>query len=158
MVVNDVGPFIPGSALQEIKQYVSLNPSYSTWDGFMATFRKRMATFGVQSEEEWDYLARISSVQDADGRYRLNYDTRIIFGLETSGHINDVDLWPVWAMVNMPLLLLHGADSNVLSRETLDKMMIGKKATAITFPNVGHAPTLMNDQQINAVKEWLATG
>ena len=155
MIINDIGPFIPGAALQEIKQYVSLNPSYSTWEGFMSAFRKRQVNFGIQSEEEWEYLARTSSTQDKDGKYRLNYDTRIIFGLETSGHIGDVDLWPLWAQVNVPLLLLHGVNSNVLSRETLDKMLIGKKATAISFADVGHAPTLMNPQQIGAIKEWL---
>lgn len=155
MVINDIGPFVPAAALSEIKQYVSLNPGYETWDNFMDAFRKRMATFGVETEEEWNYLARHSSTQDKDGKYRLNYDTRIIFGLETAGPITDVDLWPVWQMVDVPMLVLHGAESKLLSRETLDKMLIGKKASAITFPNVGHAPMLMNQQQISAVVDWL---
>ncbi len=156
MVINDVGPFIPAAALQHIKSYVSLNPSYATWESFLCAFKKRMVSFGLQTDQEWEEFAKISYAQDANGAYKMNYDPKIVFGLETAGPITDVDLWPLWSVVNVPLLILRGGQSDVLSRETVDKMMIGKRATAVTFANVGHAPTLMNAEQMNAVNEWLA--
>jgi pimeloyl-ACP methyl ester carboxylesterase len=156
MIINDIGPFIPKEALQRIKTYVTLNPAYSTWDSYFSAFRGRMVSFGLETEDEWNYLARVSSKQEANGHYRLAYDTGVAFGLENSGPVTDLDLWPLWPAVDMPLLLLRGSESDVLSRETLDKMMVGKKAEAVTFAGVGHAPALMSDQQIGVVRDWLA--
>lgn len=155
MVVNDIGPFIPADALQRIKSYVSMNPSYRDWDSYMVAFRQRFSTFGLKTEEEWAYMARISAEQEINGKFRLNYDPNIAFGLESSGHVGDVDLWPLWAVVNVPLLLLRGADSDVLSAQTLDRMMVGKTARAVTFAACGHAPALMNTEQIGVIADWL---
>src|SRR5690606_23060795 len=156
MVINDIGPFIPAEALTRIKQYVTLNPSYRDWDSYLDAFRKRFVTFGLQTEEELNYLAKTSAYYEPDGKIRLAYDPRIAFGIDSSAHVVDVDLWPVWKILDMPFLLLRGAESDVLSAEVLDKMMVGKKAEAVTFAGVGHAPALMNDQQIGVVRDWLA--
>jgi pimeloyl-ACP methyl ester carboxylesterase len=156
MVINDIGPFIPKEALQRIKTYVTLNPTYSTWHSYEAAFRKRMAMFGLEADEEWDYLVKISTVREANGSYRMNYDTRVAFGLENSGRVTDLDLWPLWNAVDMPLLLLRGAESDVLLRETMDRMMIGKRAEAVTFAGVGHAPALMSAQQIAVITNRLS--
>lgn len=155
-VINDVGPFIPGVALMRIKEYVGMNPYYRDWETFDAAFRKRFASFGLRTEAEWEHMARISAHKAEDGRYRMNYDPKIIYGLEATGHIGDLDLWPLWAMVKQPVLILHGADSDVLSRETVDRMMVGKRASAVTFAGVGHAPALMSPDQISVIKTWLA--
>ena len=133
-----------------------MNPSYQDWDSYFAAFRKRLVTFGLQTEEEWEYLAKISAFYEPNGKIRMNYDAKIVFGLESSAHVEDVDLWPVWKLVDVPMLLLRGAESDVLNQETMDRMMVGKKAEAVTFANVGHAPALMNAQQIGVIKDWLA--
>ena len=156
LIINDVGPFIPAEALQHIKQYVSINPYYSDWDGFFSAFKKRMQPFGLQTEAEWNHLAQVSYEQDEKGRYRMNYDPRIISGLANEGAPGDLDLWHVWQQVTQPVLILRGADSNVLSPETASRMMEGKKASLVTFPNVGHAPALMSSDQIKVIKNWLS--
>lgn len=155
MVVNDIGPFIPKEAALHIKHYVSLNPFFESWDSYLAAFKTRMVEFGLETEEQWDYLARVSAFYAPNGSIRLNYDTNVVAGLETSGPIQDVDLWPLWDKVDVPLLLLRGENSKILQQDTLDRMMIGKRATAVTFPNVGHAPALMSDAQIDVIKTWL---
>jgi pimeloyl-ACP methyl ester carboxylesterase len=154
MVINDIGPFVSAAALQRIKDYVTVNPGYSDWDTYVSAFRKNTSTFGLQTEEEWDYFIKVSTTQDEKGQFLMNYDPKIAFGLESAGHITDLNLWALWPKVDMPLLILRGAESDVLLPQTLDQMMVGKQATAITFQNVGHAPALMNSEQIKAVKDW----
>lgn len=155
MVINDIGLFIPSAALMDIKQYVSQNPVHATWESYYAAFKKRMQPFGLQSDAEYEYLAKISAEQTVDGKFRLAYDPKIVFGMESDGHVSDFNLWPLWGQVDLPMLILRGAQSNVLSAETLEQMLVGKNAKAVTFDNVGHAPALMNDQQINVIKEFL---
>lgn len=155
MVINDVGPFISADALVRIKDYVGLNPYYRDWDSFSDAFRKRFQSFGLRNQAEWDFMLRISSESDAQGRYRMNYDTNIVAGLQESGVIGDLDWWPLWQMISQPLLLLRGRESDVLSQETLDRMMIDKRATSVVFADVGHAPALLNAEQISVIRTWM---
>jgi pimeloyl-ACP methyl ester carboxylesterase len=54
------------------------------------------------------------------------------------------------------VLLLRGAESDLLTRETAQQMTTrGPKATLIEIPGVGHAPMLMEDSQIAMVKDFL---
>lgn len=155
MVINDVGPFISAQALVRIKDYVGINPYYRDWDSFAAAFRKRFQTFGLKNDAEWDFLMKISAERDEQGRFRMNYDPRIVSGLAASGNIGDLDLWPLWDLVKQPLLLLRGGESDVLTQTTLDRMMVGKHATSIVFAGAGHAPALLAAEQISVIRTWL---
>lgn len=155
MVLNDVGPFITAAALQRIKDYVGMNPYYRDRASFADSFRKRFQTFGLKTQAEWDFLMSVSIEQDDTGRCRMNYDPMIVGGLSVATPLTDLDLWPVWEHIRQPLLLLHGADSDVLSHETLNRMMIGKQASAVSFADVGHAPALLSPDQITVLRTWL---
>lgn len=155
LVFNDVGPFIPAAALVRIKDYVGMNPYYRDLESFTASFRKRFQGFGLKNQAEWDFMLSISSERDEQGRYRMNYDPAIASGLGETGMTGDLDLWSLWALVSQPMLLLRGGNSDVLSQDTLDRMMIGKKASSVVFSNVGHAPALLCAEQINVIRTWL---
>lgn len=154
LVINDIGPFVDKAALERIRTYVGLNPTYPDWETFLAAFKKRMAPFGIKDSAEWDFFARISAEEDLMGGYRMNYDTNIIYGMGT-GPIADLDLWAMWALVQQKMLILHGSESDILTGETLHKMMIGKQASSVSFAGVGHAPALLSADQIGVVKNWL---
>ena len=54
-------------------------------------------------------------------------------------------------------LLLRGADSDLLSRETARAMQErGPRARCVEFVGVGHAPTLVAADQVRVVIEFLA--
>lgn len=154
LVINDIGPFIGKEALERIKTYVAINPTYNDWEGFFEAFKKRMAPFGLKDSAEWDFLARISAEENLRGGYRMNYDPNVIYGM-FSGPVVDLDLWAMWALVQQKMLILHGADSDILTSDTLHKMMIDKQATAVSFAGVGHAPALLSADQISVIKNWL---
>ena len=62
-----------------------------------------------------------------------------------------------------PVLVLRGAESDLLSAETAERMAErGPGASGLVqvveIPNTGHAPSLMTDDQIAIVRNFLAQG
>jgi pimeloyl-ACP methyl ester carboxylesterase len=66
----------------------------------------------------------------------------------------DIDLSALWQKVQCPVLVLHGAESDLLLAQTARTM--AAKATVVDIPAVGHAPSLMVPAQIEIVRSWLA--
>jgi pimeloyl-ACP methyl ester carboxylesterase len=70
--------------------------------------------------------------------------------------LRGIDLWNIWSKVECPVLVLHGAQSEVLLPATLAEMRSRKPDVQIVeFEGVGHAPALMNAEQIDVVKQFL---
>jgi pimeloyl-ACP methyl ester carboxylesterase len=68
----------------------------------------------------------------------------------------DVDLWALWEMIKCPVLILRGETSELLSKKTAEEMLRrGPDAELIEIPKTGHAPALMDPEQIALVKQWL---
>ena len=64
--------------------------------------------------------------------------------LATAG---EAALWASYDRIACPVLLLRGADSDLLSRGTAQAMTVrGPKARLREFAGVGHAPTLVADR------------
>ncbi len=92
---------------------------------------------------------------NADGTWTMNYDPGIAVPFQR-GPINDIVLWEYYDRITCPTLLLRGADSDLLLRDTAAAMtQRGPKARLIEFAGVGHAPMLMADDQIEVVRSFL---
>lgn len=156
LVLNDVGAFIPRSALQRVGGYVGTNPSFRSLEALEAYLREVHAPFGPLTDAQWRHLATHSARFEAgEGLWRLHYDPKLAQPLR-EGEIVDVDLWAVWERVSAPVLLLRGAESDILLLETAEEMLTRGPATElIEFPGVGHAPALMDPLQIAAVRDFL---
>jgi pimeloyl-ACP methyl ester carboxylesterase len=157
LVVNDVGPFIPKAAAARIASYVGENPTFDDFAAALAYIRRVAAAFGPPSEAEWRHLTE-RSVKPRGEKLVLRRDPKIAMPF-TSKPPEDVDLWPVWDALRCPTLLLRGAESGLLPRETAEAMTRrGPKAQLMEFPGIGHAPALMAPEQIAAVREFLLAG
>jgi pimeloyl-ACP methyl ester carboxylesterase len=65
-------------------------------------------------------------------------------------------MWPVWNRIQCPVLVLRGAESDVLSKDVAARMRRqGPRAKVVEFKGVGHAPALMSKEQIDVVRRWL---
>jgi pimeloyl-ACP methyl ester carboxylesterase len=65
-------------------------------------------------------------------------------------------LWHAYDAIRCPTLLVRGADSDLLSAETAAAMQQrGPRARLVEFAGVGHAPTLMQADQVAAVRDFL---
>jgi pimeloyl-ACP methyl ester carboxylesterase len=154
LVLNDVGPFVPKAALERLGQYVGADPSFSSRAELEADLRKIAAPFGPLSDAEWAHLAEHSTRTRPDGTLGYAYDPQI--GAPLKGDQNDVDLWALWDMVRCPTLVLRGADSDLLRRDDALAMTgRGPKPRLVEFAGVGHAPALMAQDQVAAVRDFL---
>jgi len=73
----------------------------------------------------------------------------------TTGRVTGIDLWSTWAEIRCPTLVLRGAESDVLSRDTLRQMQARRPGVeALELPGIGHAPALMSYDQIAAVRAF----
>ena len=71
-------------------------------------------------------------------------------------YFSDMDLWNLYDAVRCPTLVLRGAESDLLSRDTAAQMARrGPKAKVVEIAGVGHAPTLLNPDQIGIVRDFL---
>jgi pimeloyl-ACP methyl ester carboxylesterase len=156
LIVNDVGPFVPKASLERIGAYVGEDPRFAHLAELEAYMRRVYAEFGNLSDDDWAHMARHSARPRPDGSYGLAYDPAISQAFKGGDPIADVDLWPVWERISCPVLILRGARSDLLLPETATRMAASRpNVSLIEFPDCGHAPALMDAEQIGAVRDWL---
>ena len=156
LVLNDVGPLITVASLQRIATYVGSDPQWASFDEALAYVKLISAPFGQLSEAQWHHLTETSIVQRADGRWAFRYDPRIAEPFKAAFVDKDIDLWPIYAGITCPTLVVRGAESDLLTRDTWQQMgACGPQAQLAEIPGVGHAPMFQSDEQIAIVRDFL---
>ena len=154
LVLNDVGAFIPKAALERLAQYVGKAPVFASLQQAQQYFREVCAPFGALTDGQWHHLTEHSVRAAGGGNYVLRYDPAI--GDAFSSPLQDIHLWPVWAKVQCPTLIIRGAESDLLLPETLVQMQASRaNVGSLEVPGTGHAPALMSEAQIAHVREFL---
>ena len=153
MVVNDVGSFIPKSALERIAMYVGKIPPFPSIEAAVEAVRAT-SPFGPLSDTEWRVLTLPLIKQNADGGWDFRYDPGIGDAFRAAPII-DVDLLPYWNAIACPVLVTRGAESDLLLKSTFEAMCKKSNVRGIEFAHVGHAPMLQHADQIDAVKDFL---
>ena len=155
LVVNDIGPELPRAAVRRILDYAGDPPAFDTVTELETWLRASYKPYGWQSDEQWRRMAETSMRRLPDGRVTAHYDPAIVG--QFSHHPDDYDRWSGYDSLRMPLLLLRGAESDLLLPEVAEAMTRrGPRAQRIDFPDCGHAPALNVAPQIEAVRQFLA--
>jgi len=155
LVLNDVGPFIPAAALERIASYLGADPTFLAEDALEIYLRHIHAPFGPLTDAQWHHLAQHSARRRDDGMVGLAYDPGIA-AVFTIGEIGDVDLWSLWDSVTCPVLVIRGESSDLLTPEVAGQMVErGHDVRLVEIADCGHAPALMDDGQIEIVRDWL---
>jgi pimeloyl-ACP methyl ester carboxylesterase len=166
LVLNDIGPFVPKEALQRIAGYVGKDPSFDSIDEVNQYFRTCYESMWGPSMND-ETFAHITEhghriVQtEADGKqvqkYHLAYDPDIRVPFSDAKALeNDVDLWPVFNMIKVPILVLHGKDSDILLESTAQKMAERDNVELVQYPDTAHLPPLMTNHDIKDILTWLS--
>lgn len=156
LILNDVGAFVPGAALAGITREVGKDPVFHDLAEVVAYLRRVHAGFGPLDERQWSEMAQHSVMREPGHVYRLHYDPAIGAPFH-HGTVEDVDLGAAWSAVRCPVLVLRGADSEVLTSEVAEAMRRGRAGVEVReIPGCGHAPSLMAPDQIALVADWLA--
>lgn len=156
LILNDVGPLLSLQALKRIVSYVGAPYEFADFDVAKRYIRMIFAPFALENEADWNQLIQNSLKPNGKGGYRFNYDQNISKPLQQALLGTDIDLWPVYDRIKCPTLLVHGADSDLLSSQSASEMTTrGPKATLKVVTGVGHAPMFMSYDQISIVRDYL---
>jgi pimeloyl-ACP methyl ester carboxylesterase len=159
LVINDIGPLIPGTALRRLGAYLNAPPPrFPDLDAAEDHLRTTLAPFGTLTDAQWHHLTEHSVHHDGEGGgYRLHHDPGIAEAYRP-WRLGSIVMWELWDRVRCPTLLLRGALSDMLPTSTAEEMTRrGPKAELIEFPDVGHLPPLMTPGQIEPIARFLRT-
>jgi len=156
LLLNDVGPLITTVSLERIATYVGTDPTWATFDEAMAYVRVVSAPFGKLDDEQWRHLTEHSVAQRPDRRWGFLYDPLIAAPFKAAFAGQPIDLWPIYEQITCPTLVVRGAESDLLKRETWQQMgERGPRAKLAEIPGVGHAPMFLDDEQIGIARDFL---
>jgi len=154
LVLNDIGSNVPAEAAARIAAYVQQTFVFDDIAGLEAHLRKVHAPFGPLTDAEWRHLAETSARILPDGRIAPHYDPAIAVPFAQSA-TGAVDLSIVWSLVPVPVLLMRGAESDVLDAGTAAGMARRPGVRLVTLDGIGHAPALMEAGQLALVAGFL---
>ena len=164
LVLNDVGPIIQLEALQRIGSYLGGNPSFDSEQQAIDYLATISQGFGPHTPEQWRALS-LPMLREREGRWFLHYDPALAQPVkalllspnpEEAVRQGEAALWQLFDAIRSPTLLLRGARSDLLSEATVAQMQgRGPRPVCVRFDGIGHAPTLVADNQIAAVRDFL---
>lgn len=157
-VLNDVGPQIEHAGLLRLKSYVGkLPPIQSMRDAITLMRMTAGAHFCGVSADEWETYARQTFVEK-DGKVTLRYDPELAHTLDIV--MPDVAPQSHWAefdaLARLPLLVIRGANSDILSPDTVDEMARrAPRFERFIVEGQGHAPLLLDDPTITTIADFV---
>ncbi|MBU3617258.1 alpha/beta fold hydrolase [Polynucleobacter sp. JS-Polo-80-F4] len=158
MLINDVGPKIEAEAIKRLGSYVGQPFSFSDRAEALERLNEICATFGEHTPEEWEIYNGPMLIQK-DGKWIMHYDPDISVPFASVNPImakaGEMAMWHAFKQIRIPMLILRGGDSDLLSRATVAEMCkVNPYARSIEIPNVGHAPAFVKTEQIALAKEF----
>ena len=160
LVLNDVGPAIQWQALARIGTYLGNSGRFGSLQQAADAMWAISTSFGPHTSEQWLALSRSMVRQLPDGGFTLHYDPAIAVPFRTiteeSAAQGEAALWQLYDNVKAQTLLTRGALSDLLSAPTaLAMTQRGPRPRLVEFAGVGHAPTFVSDDQVEAVTGFL---
>jgi len=158
-VINDIGPEIETSGVARIGGYVGQGRSFPTWMHAARSLQEvHGSAFPDFDLDQWLVMAKRTLVVGQNGRISFDYDMAIAEPFAKAENAAPPNLWLAYeALRNVPMLLVRGALSDLLSEATVKQMGVRNPAMeSITVPRVGHAPTLDEPEVVDAIDTLLA--
>ncbi len=153
LVMNDIGPELAAPAVARIRSYAGSPAAFATVGELERYFRTIYQPYGALSDAQWRRLTETSVRRLPDGRVTPHYDPAMVRQFEA--HPTDYDQWPAWDALQIPVLVLRGAHSDLLLPEVAEAMRNrGPRAVVVTLPDCGHAPALNSPAQFALVERF----
>lgn len=160
LVLNDVGPTIQWEALQRIGQYLGYPVQFASVQQAAEALLAISQGFGPHTPEQWLALTEPMLHRLPDGRWTLHYDPAIAVPFRaltaSAAQAGEAQLWQLYEQISAQTLVLRGAQSDLLSAATAQRMtQTGPRGHLVSLPGVGHAPTLVAEDQVRVVTDFL---
>lgn len=159
LILNDIGAEINPKGLVRIMSYLGNGPAYfKDWATATVYLKETQSTqYPKLSEKEWDQYARRTFIEDSTGRITTSYDNNLKLNFVEKSTAEIPDLWPQFlALGHIPVLLIHGELSDILSSETVNRMSLSKPDIDILkIRDVGHVPFLTEKPCMERISRFL---
>jgi pimeloyl-ACP methyl ester carboxylesterase len=158
LVLNDFAPKIAEAAVTRIRSYAGKPPAFDTVSELETFFRTVYKPYGWLSDAQWRRLTESSTRRLPDGRVTPHYDPAMVRQFEA--HPEDFLLWPHYDAIEVPVLCLRGAESDLVLPETLAEMRLRGPGAAgrlqvIEVPGCGHAPALNVPAHLEPIEAFI---
>lgn len=156
VLFNDVGPQIERAGLERIGRYIGVTPMVETLDDIADRSPAAMPGFHNVPATRWAEETVRHYVQTDTG-VALTYDPALKIAFDAAMAAPPVDLWPLFdALAGVPLALLRGANSDVLSRAGAAAMCARRPDMHFAeIPDRGHIPFLDEPAALACIRALL---
>lgn len=158
LVLNDIGPDIDPVGLARISAYVGAAPDSFKDIGEVAQYyrdtyppMRNLPEDVIREQVQWSVRPA------AGGILQWKMDPNVRRPLRGATAQQRLDLWVPYARIACPVLILRGAESDILATETASRMCkVHPQAKSVEVAGVGHAPSLTEPESIAAIKKFFA--
>ncbi|HLI80012.1 MAG TPA: alpha/beta hydrolase [Candidatus Binataceae bacterium] len=158
VILNDIGPDIDPAGIARIGSYVGEAPNeFNNLQEVAAYYRENYPA--MRSIPDAQLIEQVKwSVKPADdGKLTWKMDPQIRKPMRTASR--PMDMWVPFARIEVPVLVIRGADSDILAARTVERMKtVIRNVESVEVPGVGHAPALTEPESLTAIRKFLAIG
>lgn len=157
LVLNDIGPEIDPIGLKRITDYfTAAQNEFDNLDEVAAYYRKNYPFLAKTPQPELIEFVRWAVKPNGRGKLVWKIDPAVRNIPRSGSEARPMDLWMPFARIAAPVLVVRGAESDILSAETAARMGRVLRGTRIAeIPGVGHAPTLTEPEALAAIRAFL---
>ncbi|PCH94339.1 MAG: alpha/beta hydrolase [Rhodobacteraceae bacterium] len=156
VMLNDIGPAFDPRGIEAIMNFIGRRPSAKTYTEMTALMPEISVGFNNVPTARWDTETRTRWIDKPDGLH-LRYDPALRQALEEQSHGDTLDLWACFdAFKDIPLALVRGENSNLLTMETVSEMQ--NRMPQMHFSNVkdrAHIPFLDEPEALDILAAFL---
>ncbi len=154
--LNDIGPEIAPEGLAMIGSYLGKNPGQNNYGDAAKARARFMEGFVNVPESRWMEEVK-KHFRLTDEGLVINYDPALVRVFEPSGDVEPPNIWDWYdALSGLPVALLRGANSNILSAETAAEMQRRRPDLIYAeVPDRGHVPFLDEPDSVSVIRRWL---
>ena len=158
LTLNDNAPALAAAAIERIRAYAGNPPAFVTVGELEAFFRQAYQPYGWLSDDQWRRLTETSTRRLPDGRVTPHYDPAMV--QQFTHHTDDYLIWDHYDALQLPVLCLRGAASDLVLPSTLEMMRqrgpgLRGQLSIVEVPGCGHAPALNVPAQLALVDGFI---
>ena len=159
LTLTDNAPSLAAPAIARIREYAGNPPAFDTVRELEAFFRQVYKPYGWMSDAQWRRLTETSTRRLPNGRVTPHDDPAMV--QQFICHPTDYDIWPHYDALQIPVLALHGVESDLVLDATIEAMHhrgpgAAGRLQVMEVPHCGHAPALNVPDQLNCISDFIA--
>jgi pimeloyl-ACP methyl ester carboxylesterase len=158
MVLNDVGPEVDPDGIKRITAYMTSSPvEFASLAEVGTYYRENYPAMRQMPEQVLLEFVKWAVKPIPNGGLRWKMDPAIRNVPRTGSAARPLDMWVPYARIAAPILVVRGADSDILARATAQRMcaVLPQQTTVVEVPRVGHAPSLLEPEALSAIQRFL---